>query len=60
MINQSKSSEVLVNEQPNTTHDDWFIRIQRAKKAREQGQKAREGKPITNPIANTLLPLNRN
>lgn len=32
------------------SHEDWFDRIQRAKLAREQGRKAREGQPPLDPI----------
>ena len=46
-----------ISKRPVTTDKDWHTRIQRAKNAREQGQKAREGKPPVNPIPRTPLSL---
>lgn len=43
---------------PTEANEDWAIRIERAKAAREQGQKAREGKPPLNPIPRMPLSLN--
>ena len=48
-----------IGRRPTEVDEDWFIRIQRAKHAREQGQKAREGKPPVNPLSRTPLSLNR-
>ena len=42
--------EEPVRRPPTEVDDDWFTRIQRAKAAREQGQKAREGNPPADPI----------
>ena len=42
--------EEPVRRPPTEVDDDWFTRIQRAKAAREQGQKAREGNPPVDPI----------
>ena len=56
MINAKQ--EEPVGRRPAEVDEDWFIRIQRAKTAREQGQKAREGKTPVNPIPRTPLSLN--
>ena len=42
--------EEPVHRPPTGVDEDWFTRIQRAKIAREQGQKAREGNQPVNPI----------
>jgi hypothetical protein len=39
---------------PRQADADWFDRIQRAKDAREQSQKAREGKPATFSLPRTI------
>ena len=57
MTNQKQ--EEPVGRRPAEVDEDWFIRIQRAKTAREQGQKAREGRPPVNPLSRTPLSLNR-
>lgn len=56
MINQKQ--EEPIGRRPTEVDEDWFTRIQRAKTAREQGQKAREGKPPVNPLSRTPLSLN--
>ena len=55
MANQ-KSEEPVVR-RPTEVNQDWFTRIQRAKTAREQGRKAREGRPPVDPISRTPLSL---
>ncbi len=50
--------EEPVGKRPVEIDEDWFIRIQRAKTAREQGQKAREGRPPVNPLSRVPLSLN--
>ncbi len=50
--------EEPVGTRPAAVDEDWFTRIQRAKTAREQGRKAREGKPPLSPIPRMPLPLN--
>ena len=55
MINPKQ--EEPVGRRPAEVDEDWFTRIQRAKTAREQGQKAREGKPPVNPLSRTPLSL---
>lgn len=47
-----------VGRRPTEVDEDWFTRIARARTAREQGQKAREGKPPVNPFSRTPLSLN--
>ena len=49
MMTNNKPEEP-VRRPPTEVDEDWFNRIQRAKTAREQGQKAREGNPPINPI----------
>ena len=39
---------------PTKVDEHWFIRFHRAKTAREQGQKAREGRPPANPSPGRL------
>ena len=56
MTNQKQ--EEPVGRRPTEVDEDWFTRIQRAKAAREQGQKAREGRPPVNPLSRTPLSLN--
>lgn len=56
MINPKQ--EEPIGTRPTEVDEDWFIRIQRAKNAREQGQKAREGRPPVNPIPRMPLSLN--
>ena len=56
MINSKQ--EEPVGRRPAEIDEDWFIRIQRAKTAREQGQKAREGRPPVNPLSRVPLSLN--
>jgi len=55
MTNQE--SEEPVVRQPTGVNEDWFIRIQRARVAREQGRKAREGRPSVNPLSRPPLSL---
>ena len=43
---------------PAEVDENWFTRIQRATHAREQGRKAREGKPPVNPLSGTPLSPN--
>lgn len=50
--------EEPVGRRPAEVDEDWSIRIQRAKTARERGQKAREGKPPVNPIPRMPLSVN--
>ena len=45
--------EEPIGGRPTEVGEDWFTRIQRAKSAREQGQKAREGRPPVDPIPRT-------
>ena len=47
---RNPKQEEPVDRRPTEVSEDWFTRIQRAKTAREQGQKAREGRPPVNPI----------
>ena len=56
MINPKQKEPI--GTRPTEVDEDWFIRIQRAKNAREQGQKAREGRPPVNPIPRMPLSLN--
>ena len=56
MINPKQ--EQPVGSRPTEVGDDWFTHIQRAKSAREQGKKAREGNPPVNPLSRTPLSLN--
>ena len=46
-----------VGKPPAEVDEDWFTRIQRAKIAREQGRKAREGRPPVNPLSRPPLSL---
>ena len=39
--------------------EQWFTRIQRAKTAREQGRKAREGKAPVDPLSRPPLSVKR-
>ena len=55
MTNQE--SEEPVVRRPTEVNQDWFVRIQRAKAAREQGRKAREGRPPVNPLSRPPLSL---
>lgn len=57
-MTKPKQEEPAVKRPPEV-HEDWFDRIQRAKLAREQGRKAREGQPPLDPIPGRHLPLNR-
>ena len=54
MMTQPKQDEPL-GRRPTEVDEDWFIRIQRAKNAREQGQMARAGKPPVNPLSRMPL-----
>ena len=56
MMTKPKQEEAI-GRRPIEVDEDWFVRIQRAKTAREQGQKAREGKPPLNPIPRVPLSL---
>ena len=58
MMTDPKQEEPVCR-RPSVVDEDWFTRIQRAKNAREQGQKAREGKPPVNPFSRMPLSLNR-
>ena len=49
--------ETAVGKPPAEVDEDWFTRIQRAKIAREQGRKAREGRPPVNPLSRPPLSL---
>lgn len=55
MTNQESKEPVV--RRPTEVNQDWFIRIQRAKAAREQGRKAREGRPPVNPLSRPPLSL---
>ena len=55
MINPKQGEPI--GTRPTEVDEDWFIRIQRAKNAREQGRKAREGRPPVNPIPRMPLSL---
>ena len=57
MMTNQKSKEPI-GRRPAEVDEDWFTRIQRAKTAREQGRKAREGRPPVNPLSRTPLSLN--
>ncbi len=59
MMNNTKPEEPI-GRRLTAADEDWFTRIQRAKTAREQGQKAREGKPPVNPLPRKPLSLNHN
>ena len=52
-----QKQEGPVGKRPAQVSEDWFVRIQRAKMAREQGRKARESRPPVNPFSRPL-PLN--
>jgi len=54
-VTTSQESEEPVVRRPVEVDQDWFIRIQRAKAAREQGRKAREGRPLVNPLSRPPL-----
>ncbi len=54
-MNHSERKEA-VGKRPTEVDEDWFIRIQRAKTAREQGRKAREGRPPVNPLSRPPCP----
>ena len=56
MMTEPKQQRAI-SKRPIEIDEDWFIRIQRAKIAREQGQKARDGKPVLNPIPRIPLSL---
>ncbi len=56
MTNQKQEAHVV--KRPTEVDEEWFNRIRRAKTAREQAQKAREGRPPVNPLSRTPLPLN--
>ena len=57
MMTRPKQEDPL-DRRPTEVDEDWFTRIQRAKAAREEGQKAREGRPPLNPIPRKPLSLN--
>ena len=57
MMTDPKQEEPI-GRRPTEVDENWFTRIQRAKTAREQGQKARESRPPVNPLSRTPLSLN--
>ena len=48
------ASVLLLQEPREWVDEDWFDRIQRAKSAREQGRRAREGKAPVSPMPSTM------
>ena len=44
----------LLHEPREEVDEDWFDRIRRAKSAREQGRRAREGKAPVSPMPSTI------
>lgn len=51
--------ERAISNRPPKVDEQWFTRIQRAKTAREQGRKAREGKTPVNPLSRGPLSVKR-
>ena len=52
--NGMDASLLLLPEPRDGVDEDWFDRIQRAKRAREQGRRAREGKARVSPMPSTM------
>ena len=57
MMTNPKQEEPI-GRRPTEIDEDWFTRIQRAKTAREQGRKAREGRPPVISVPRMPLSLN--